>query len=266
MSKRSNFMKILQKCLLSLSVVAAAVCCSCSTPKNITLFQDAGSGSVTQMAPQQEIKLRSGDVIQIIVSSKNDQLSRLFNKTVSYNSYGEQLRGYTLDNRGNVEYPILGSVHLAGLTRQEATEYIQSQLRDKNLANDAVVSIEFSKLTYSVLGAVGRPGEFNIDKDQCTIVEAIARAGDINLDGLRQNVRVFRYVNNTEHVYELDLTSAANTFESPAYYLQQGDIVYVEFNDKAKRTTTNNGNLFYQWGFWTSTISFLLSIGVIVLK
>ena len=256
-------MRFFKKCLLSLSAVAA-VLCSCSTPKDITLFQDAGPGSLTPVAPQQEIKLRKGDVIQIIVSSKNDQLTRLFNKTVNYYSYGEQLRGYTIDNQGNVEYPILGPLHLAGMTRQEATEYIQSQLRNKNLANDAVVSIEFSKLTYSVLGAVARAGEYNIEKDQCTIVDAIARAGDISIDGLRQNVRVFRYEGNAERVYELDLTSAASTFESPAYYLQQGDIVYVEYNDKAKRNATNNGNLFYQWGFWTSTISFLLSIGLIV--
>ncbi len=266
----------------SLFVAACAVwvLSSCSTPKDIVYFQDTYSGSATPIAQQKELVLRPGDKVSIFVNSRDPQLVILFNKPytqvrMAYRATGnannisnasEGLLAYTIDRQGNIEFPVLGSVHAAGLTRAQLTEYLQTEIRSRNLANDAVVTVEFINLEVSILGDVNKPGRISITRDNFTVLDAISSCGDVALSGMRTNVKVYRAENGMMHTYELDFTNAAQTFSSPAFYLQQNDIIYVEPNKMRLRSTTVNGNAMQSPSFWISIASFLASLGVIIFK
>lgn len=126
--------------------------------------------------------------------------------------------------------------------------------------------MEFNNLTVTVLGQVRSPGIYNITRDDQTILDVIALAGDLTINGLRQNVKVYRKEGGEEKTYMVDLTSAQNVFSSPVYYMQQGDIVYVEPNAKAINDSTNNGNTVRTYAFWMSLSTFLISIALLFTK
>ena len=150
--------------------------------------------------------------------------------------------------------------------RIQLEKLLQDKLRSMNLLKDAMVTVEFNNLIVTVLGEVGNPGVYHITRDDPTILDVIAQAGDLTIDGLRENVKVYRKHGNEEKTYLVDLTSAQNVFSSPVYYMQQGDIIYVEPNSKQINNSTNNGNTIRTYAFWMSLTSFLLSIGVLVFK
>lgn len=259
---------------------AALVLSACSTPKDIVYFQDTYSGSETPIAPQKELVLRPGDKVSIFVNSRDPQLVILFNKPytqvrMAYRASGnannisnasEGLLAYTIDRDGDIEFPVLGRIHAAGLTRAELTEYIQTEIRSRNLANDAVVTVEFINLEVSILGDVNKPGRIAISRDNYTVLDAISACGDVALSGMRTNVKVYRAENGKMRTYELDFTNAEQTFSSPAFYLQQDDVIYVEPNKMRLRSTTVNGNAMQSPSFWISIASFLASLGVIIFK
>lgn len=247
-----------------------ALLCSCSTPKNFVYFQDTAAGTTERIAEQDKIKVRPGDQVSIQVNSRDAALTSLFNKSIqnlsASSSSQANLAGYTVNDQGYIEFPILGPLEVNGMTREEIEVYIQNELRSRNLVKDAVVTVEFRNLAVTVLGAVGSQGVYKLTRDNPTILEVIAQAGGLTPNGLRENVKVFRKTGNEEKTYIVDFTSAQNVFSSPVYYMQQGDIVYVEPNKKEARESTTNGNTVYTYGFWMSLISFALSIGAIVIK
>ena len=174
--------------------------------------------------------------------------------------------GYTVNDEGFIDFPILGDVHVDGLTRIQLEQLLQQKLRSQNLIKDAMVTVEFENLIVTVLGQVQKPGNYRITRDNPTILDIIAQAGDLSINGLRENVKVYRKIAGEEKTYMVDLTSAQNVFSSPVYYMQQGDIIYVEPNSKAINESTNNGNTIRTYAFWMSLTSFLLSIGVLIIK
>ncbi len=258
--------------LAAIAVGAMALLTSCGSTKNFVYFQDTTAGTTERIADQDKIKVRPGDQVNILVNSRDPELARLFTKSTSGNGgasgYNSQsnLMGYTVNDQGFIEFPILGPLEVNGMTREQIEVFIQQELRSKNLVKDAVVTVEFRNLAVTVLGAVSSPGVYDLKRDNPTILEVIAQAGNLTPNGLRENVKVFRKTGNEEKTYIVDLTSAQNTFASPVYYMQQGDIVYVEPNKKAARESTANGNTPYTYGFWMSLISFALAIGAIVIK
>ena len=177
------------------------------------------------------------------------------------NSY---LTGYTIDGDGKIDFPVLGKIHLAGKTREEAASYIKEQLVSNNLIKDPVVTIEYMNLTVSVLGEVNKPGRYSIDRDRITIFDALSMAGDLTIYGLREHVTVMREVDGEQKIYEVNLTSAENVLSSPVFYLQQNDFIYVEPNKMRANQATVNGNSFLSSSFWVSVASLLVSLGVLV--
>lgn len=261
------------KCLSLLAVIVVMALSSCSTPKNVVYFQDTTAGTIDKIAGQEQIKLRPGDMLNIVVSSKEPELALLFNKTQVSSTLGggsggsgNSLMGYTVNPEGYIDFPQLGEVMVQGLTRIQLERLLQDKLRSLNLLKDAMVTVEFNNLIVTVLGEVGSPGVYHITRDDPTILDVIAQAGDLTIDGLRENVKVYRKQGNEEKTYLVDLTSAQNVFSSPVYYMQQGDIIYVEPNSKQINNSTNNGNTIRTYAFWMSLTSFLLSIGVLVFK
>ncbi len=255
--------------------VAVALFSGCAAPK-IAYFQDVYAGSAAQIATSTDIRVQPEDKISIVVNSRDPLLANLFNlpvitrtigATTEQNTfYDRGISGYTVNKSGDIEFPVLGKIHIEGMTREEIASKIKNELVSQNLVKDPVVTVEFMNLTVSVLGEVTRPGRFNIDKDRITLLDAIGMAGDLTVFGKRDRVIVQREVNGEQKAYFVDLTSARSLYRSPVYYLKQNDIVYVEPNDFKARQSTVNGNTVRSSSFWVSIASLLTSIMVLIVK
>ena len=262
-------MKRIRLIILSLAALLAT---ACSAPK-IAYLEDINSGQTVQIANVKNIRILPDDKISILVNSRDPLLSNLFNLPYvtrqlgaidNRSSYSQGLSGYTVDTEGNIDFPVLGKVHVAGLTRSEIATKIKGELEGQNLVKDPVVTVEFLNLTVSVLGEVQRPGRFSIDKDRVTILDAISMAGDLTIQGKRENVLVQRDVDGKTTLYRVDLTKGSELYASPVFYLQQNDVVYVEPNAMKARQATVNGNNVRSTAFWFSLVSVLTSIATTV--
>lgn len=261
---------------------------SCSTPKDVAYFQDVTEEAVV-IPNNGEIKIAPNDKLNIMVKTMDPALSALFNLTVVTDRIGETptmstgvgtlkttsatsagVSKYTVSPAGTIDFPVLGEIKVAGMTRSELAGFIKGELMGRDLAKDPVVTVEFVNMGVSLLGEVTRPGLYDINQDKINILEAISMAGDLTLQGKRENIAVLRETNGEVRTYRVDLTNYKELSQSPVYYLQQGDVIYVEPNDMRKRQTTTNGNNIYTTGFWISVASLLTSVvttvGVFVLR
>ena len=235
---------------------------SCSTQKQVTYFQDLHDGSTVRIATPQDIRLKSGDQFTIHVNSKDQELAQPFNLTRSTNTggYNETRLAYTVDERGYIDFPTLGEIYVEGKTRDELAKHIKSIILEKKLVLDPVVIVGFHNQQVSVIGEVGKPGKYDINKDRFTILDALSLAGDLTIQGKRENITVLREEYGTQKAYTLNLNDAAQFHASPAFYLQQNDIVYVEPNTTKAGQSSINGNTVRSVSFWFSLASLALTI------
>lgn len=271
-----NRQKILKRCLLL--AACAALLSSCATPKEVVYFQDLQQTDGTLAAVQaKEIRVRPDDKISIIVNSRDPQLTDLFNLPYISRQLGQTLRsvtstygqsqgvsGYTVDSEGNIDFPVLGKIHVEGMTREEIGRCIKDELIGQDLVKDPIVTVEFMNLTVSVMGEVAKPGRYAIERDRITILDALSMAGDLTIYGRRDAVMVQRMEGDTLQVYQLNLVSGQDVYNSPAFYLQQNDLVYVAPNDVKVRESTVNGNNIRSTSFWISLGSLLTSVAVLI--
>lgn len=267
-----NIMKLCKILMVSASVL---VLNSCSTSKRITYFQDVwpGMSELALVAPS-EIKIMPKDKLSILVNSQDMRLTNLFNLPVVSQQVGVEnsqstsrgLSGYTVDSKGDIDFPVLGSLHVEGMTREQIAAYIKQELQSHDLIKNPVVTVEFMNLSVAVMGEVNNPGRYSIDKDNVTILDALSRAGDLTIYGKRESVLVLRMEDGKQRIYDVNLCSATNLCLSPVYYLQQNDVVYVEPNSTRTRQSTVNGNNVRSTSFWISLASLLTTIGVLVFK
>ena len=131
---------------------------------------------------------------------------------------------------------------------------------------DAVVTVEFMNLGFSVLGEVTRPGRYKIDRDRFTLFDALGLAGDLTINGERENVTLVRHNGKDDEVYKLNLLDSQSLYASPAFFIQQGDMIYVTPNEKRQRESTINGNNVRSSSFWISLASLVTSVSVLVFK
>lgn len=266
----------LKKYILSIAVLLSIVgFTGCKAPQKIAYFQDITEDTIL-MTNQGEIRIKPDDKLAIIVKTMEPQLSSLFNLEIISDRVGDQnvslsgMSRYTVTPDGRIDIPVIGVVKVEGMTRSELSGFIKGELMGRNLAKDPVVTVDFSNFGVSVLGDVKNPGRYEINRDKITILEAISLAGDLDIAGKRDNIKVIREENGEARTYTVDLTNLRELSQSPAYYLSQGDVVYVEPNDMKKRQSTTNGNNLYSTGFWISVASLLTSvvttIGVFVVK
>lgn len=249
---------------------------SCDTPKEITYFQDALKNDSAIATKPVFITFQPGDKASIIVKSKDPELSELFNlPTVSYRvgqgtsssfNSGQNVLMYTVDSDGDIDFPVLGKVHIAGMKREEVAALIKGMLIGRDLVKDPVVSVDFGNLYFSVLGEVTRPGQYSVDRDQVTLLDAISKAGDLTIYGERDSVTVLREENGQRKAYNVSLLSWNGLTSSPAYYIKQNDVVYIRPNDTRRRQSTVNGNNVRSTSFWTSLVSVLTSVAVLIFK
>lgn len=239
----------------------------CSAPKEVLYFQDVASLKEGAIEKEYEVTINKDDLLAIVVSSKDPELALPFNMPlVTYqigNQYSGQQRllGYLVDSEGNIDFPILGKLHLKGLTRMQVTNLIKNKIMSEGLIKDPVVTVQFLNFKISVIGEVARPGTFDITGDRITLLEALSRAGDLSIHGRRDRVAVIRERDGKRTVLFHDLRSS-DVFQSPCYYLQQNDIVYVEPNKvrtgQSRINSNNSANV------WLSAVSVLASISSII--
>ena len=170
-----------------------------------------------------------------------------------------------VDNEGYIDFPILGKIKASGLSRWQLQEHITQALAEKKMLTDGLVTVEFMNFKVSILGEVTNPGTYTINSDKVTVLEAIAMAKDLIICGERDHVYVIREENGQRKSYQLDLRSA-DIFKSPAYYLKQNDVVYVQPNSVRAGQSTINQNAMKSVSLWISIASLLTSIGVLVVN
>lgn len=267
------------------AVLLTAWLCSCSAPKNVAYFQDAEQIRGMTLQKEQALRLRPKDKINIVVNTADPMLVSQFNLTASNQSMRSlgatdsplmtmgntgggtaQILAYTVDEQGDIIFPVLGKVSVIGKTRQEVAKYLHDRLVARELVKDLIVTVEYVNLSVSVLGEVNRPGRIDIKKDFFTILDAIAEAGDLKIEGQRENVTVFREIDGEEQSYVINLCDRQSMLTSPAYYLQQNDVVYVTPNPKRQRESMTSGNIFNQPSFWMSLASLLTTVSALLWK
>lgn len=242
---------------------------SCTTPKNLTYFQDLPGGASMNVENPMEIKFKPDDKISILVSTSEQELNSLFSLyggrssdgTSSNLNQNNMTRGseYVVDSEGFIRMPVLGRIHVAGLNRQELQDYIRNEIIDRQLVKDPIITVNYEGLYVTILGDIGT-GRVPIDRDKFTLIDAISSKGDLAITGKRTNVKVIRENYGKKTAYEVNLCSAEDLYNSPVYYLQQNDVVYVEMNKKQKRNSTVLGNSTATPAFYMSLASFLVTI------
>lgn len=240
---------------------------SCKTTKDVVYLQDVVPYKSTDIEQKFEVLIHEDDLLGILVNSKDKELVVPFNMPmVSYQigseSYGQQrLLGYLVDVNGDIDFPVLGKIHVVGLTRLQLKEMIKKRLIDEDLVKDPVVTVQFLNYKVSVIGEVARPGSFTIAGDRITLLEALSMAGDLTIYGRRDRVAVIREKDGKRKVLFNDLRSS-DIFSSPCYYLQQNDIVYVEPNRaKSQQSGINQNN---SASVWLSAVSVLAAIASLI--
>ena len=248
---------------------------ACKTPANVAYLQDSNDGDVITLQAK-GLKLKPADKISIVVNTKSVELNNVLNlpMTSQIIGYSEQqslaqsrgTSGYTIDSEGCIDYPLIGKVKVAGLSREQVAAHLKATLEEKNVAKDAVVTVEYLNLGFSVLGEVNKPGFYTFENDQVSILQALGLAGDMNLYGRRDAVKVIRTEEGQQKTFVLSMLDNKQLTSSPAYYLQQNDIVYVEPNNYRKRQSTANATEITTASFWLSALSVLTTIAVLVFK
>lgn len=260
---------------LILGVVAGLfILSSCAPVKDIAYFQNKVINDPEKIDKHAGIVIQPKDMLSIVVSSRNPELVAMFNlPVISYqagsevvnSSYQQRLMGYVVDNEGMIDFPVLGPIKVDGLTRWELSELIKKKLISGAYLSDAVVTVEFMNFKVSVIGEVNSPGTYTIQGDKVTILQAISLARDLTIFGLRENVSVIRERDGERVIYEVNLCDVS-MFNSPAYYLQQNDVVYVEPNAKKARQSTIDDKNLRLTSIAVSSASVLLSLVTLIVN
>lgn len=255
-----------------MAAVGAILLVGCATPKNYNYLQDLTDGQQVRTATDGIIRLRPHDQVTVLVKSKDPLMSALFNKSLATNvkqglaDGAVYISGYTVSPNGTIDFPVIGSISVNGLSRYEAEQAIKKRLLDEELLKDANVTVEFLNMSYTVTGEVKEPGVFPIEKDVITIFEALGAAGDIGVYGKRDSVMVLRQDGQQQKAYVMSLNSAKDVFASEGYYIRQNDVVYVKSNNTKARQSQANSNETRSGSFWLSLASVLTTIAVFIFK
>lgn len=270
-------MRIIRYMLYALSLTALAT--SCSAPKDITYFQSLQNGDQLALSQAKAITLEPDDKVIILVHTTDPRLNALFNLPSPTTRIGtltqtgstaptysqQETPPYTVDSKGDINFPVLGKIHVQGMTAEQLSAYLSSELTSRDLAKNPIVTVEFVNLAVSVLGEVNHPGRVGIKRQDLTILDAISEAGDLTIYGLRDNVKVIRHENGTQKVYTVNLVDGKNLASSPVYYLKQNDVIYVEPNNTKKNTSKPSGNIWQQPGIWISMLGSAISVATMII-
>ncbi len=226
----------MKKIQLLFCISMAVMLYSCGSSRNISYFQDMeqyrylkGEIDRTDSLERMTLTIKPNDELAIVVSSIEPQAVVPFNLPQGQS----QMSTYLVDATGEINFPTLGKIRLGGLTTQEAVSLLQSRLEE--YVNDPVVNLQIANFRISVLGAVNAPGPFYFKNERVSILDALAYARDLNLYARRDNILLIRENGDKKEFVRFDLTKSSDVFSSQYFYLQQNDIIYVEFNKEHQK-------------------------------
>lgn len=223
-------------------IAAAALLSSCASSRNFVYLNDMEAGQKYPFDYRHEAVVQCNDRLAITVTCKQMELAMPFNvKGGSYSvsadgsvkASGTGDSGYRVDKDGNIEFPILGTLHIEGLRLSEVSDLIKARIIDGDYIKAPMVNIDFLNFKYTVLGAISHTGTFTSEDGRVTLLEAIANAGDLSNRSRLDRIAVIRETNGNKEIYLHDIRSK-EIFNSPCFFLQQNDIIYVEPKYKKK--------------------------------
>ena len=245
--------------LMGLAALSIVLFTSCYHTKELAYVSDAERDSAQVILNNYTATIHPGDQLYIYVSSQTPESVIPFNEETNKGSETSVANGYNVADDGCIIFPVLGKIMAIGLTRDSLAHVIEHRLLSEGQVTDPVVEVKMMNFRVAVIGEVKVPRELHLTSERITIFEALAMCGDITMDGKRTNVGVLREVDGVVTLGEIDLTSK-ELFNSPYYYLQQNDIVYVEPTKKKKRLATRDPNIPSYISFGTSMARFALMI------
>jgi len=249
-------MKLFSKNQFVFLLIITSMITSCGAYKKIVYVQGAGQtinfqGTVMDSIPAPILKI--GDLLVITVNSTSPEIALPFNLPLvpslqSMSNYdqsnssatggsGGGLQNYLIDTQGNITFPVIGTIHAVGMTKNQLSEYIKQQIYPRYMKEEPIISIRYANYKVSVLGEVAHPDVFYINNEKINIFETLALAGDMTIYGQRKNVLLIRESAKGERkTYRLNLTDP-NIINSPYFYLQQNDVLYIQPNNPRSRAT-----------------------------
>ncbi len=265
----------MKKSSLLLAIMAVLMMSSCVSTKKIVYFQDPDQvfQDGQKIMQQYEMRLKPADQILIKVTCSEPALLSIFAQDITMGTAGNtssqnitstgsmtNAYGYTVSNEGFVVLPAVGRVSVAGLTSDEAARRIEESIIAANLIKDPEVTVRLLNARVAVLGAVKSPQVVNLTSERNTILDVLSRCGDIADTGLRKKITLYREENGERRKYYIDLTNT-DIFQSPAYYVQQNDLIYVEPN----KSQTVKSSAFYTFlGAGSSILGVIASVVALV--
>ncbi|GHA46154.1 polysaccharide biosynthesis protein [Salinimicrobium marinum] len=216
-------------------------------------------------AAKTNLKIQPNDLLTITVSAANIEAVQPFNLPVtSAPRIGDmgiqgnmQLQSYLVDSDGNIEFPVLGTVHVAGLTRQELVEKFKTEI--SRYVQNPIINIKLVNFQVTVLGEVNRPGTFTVPDERISLSKALGMAGDLTIYGRRDNIMILRETGDTKEYEYVDLTQS-DFLNSEYYYLHQNDVVYIEPNQAQMQGASYNRNA----SVYISIASVLISLAILL--
>lgn len=256
------------KRIILVLLIVATLLSSCNSSRKVVYFQDVANNESLPVGSDYEIRIQPADMLGIVVNSKDHELAAPFNLPMVYhqgeggNTGTQQMQGYLVSPEGEITFPALGKIRVAGLTRSELMSIIEQKLIDEGYLKEPIVTVTFQNLKINVIGEVSNPGVYSVGTNKLTILDALSLAGDLSIYGKRDRVAVIREKNNERIITYLDLRSKS-LFNSPYFYLQQNDVVYVEPNKRKAQQTNINQNS--SISTYTSLSSALASVATMVI-
>lgn len=237
--------------ILKKQITLIILCCSfwsCSNYKKLAYFRDLQDSTKSQIIAEigyKELEIKADDILSITIQTIDPVNATSVNQLTSTpvagislgtaSSPNAQVSGFLVDKEGNIELPMLGRIKLLGLTTIEARELIRKKA--SLFYKEPAVQVRFTNFKITILGEVAKPAPYILPNEKVSVLDALGLAGDLTIYGKRENIMLIRENNGKKYVYRFNLNSS-DTFKSPAFYLQQNDIIYVEGN-KAKAATLN---------------------------
>jgi len=222
---------------------------SCNSSKKITYFNNVKDTTFYSSITEKQIPLQANDIISVIISSANAEASAPFNiqnntvsRSTTVTGSSNESGGYLINSDGTIDLPILGSVKAAGLTKDQLKDNIINLILSKKLLINPVVDIRYLNYEVTVLGEVAKPTVITVPNEKISLLKAIGLAGDLTIYGKRENVLLIRQGDGKKITRHIDLNSS-DFFNSPYYYLQPNDIVYVEPNKQRAAIARRNPNI-----------------------
>ncbi len=238
---------------LFLVVLSLGLLVSCTSQKKITYFQPISDSTDNEVAtivnPYKEV-VQKGDILSIKVNSLSPEASQFFNPYTPTTRTTTEIttEGYQVDNEGNIELPLVGTIPVEGMSFSEIKKKLKVEL-EKYLQNPTV-SIRFLNFRVTVLGEVNRPGVLPITTGRVSLPEALALAGDLTIFGKRDNILLIREIGQKREFVRIDINNR-EFFASNYYYLQNNDVIYVEPGKNKKI----NADTFFKIAPWIVSVA-----------